>query len=397
MSHPSQKLHILHLPSWYLPEGGQFCRNQVRELNQHGVYASVLANVTISLRKYGIIRSLSFPKGFFLSHEDDIDVFRNYHISFPFFKKTDTRLWARKTLRMFTVYCKKYGKPDIIHAHSVLSGGYAAMLIKKKYGVPYIITEHRGIFGMSCQWAEEQFIAWQDAYMKEAFSNADMIIPVSKKQIPKISTFLENDVPIQVVSNMVDTDYFRYKKRENVSDKVRAVMVNGFNHAKAYDILFPAADIALGKNSKLTITIVGEDFFGEKFEQLLSKVKNKDRITFLGELDHTGVREALWSADFYIISSRVEAQPVSTLEALSTGLPVVCTEVVPMQITNESNSIRVPVEDVEALSAAILEMSKRYKDFDGKKISENVKKIADKRVVAKELIEVYKEIIKHNI
>lgn len=394
MSHPSQKLHILHLPSWYLPEGGQFCRNQVRELNQHGIYASVLANVTIPMRKYGIIRSLSFPKGYFLSHEDDIDVFRNYHISFPFFKKIDSHIWARKTLKMFGVYCEKYGKPDVIHAHSVLWGGYAAMLIKKKYGVPYVITEHKGIFGMSCQWAEEQFITWQDAYMKDAFSNADMIIPVSKKQIPKISTFLENDVPIQVVSNMVDTDYFHYKKRENVSDKIQAVMVNGFNHAKAYDILFPAADIALSKNSKLTITIAGEDFFGEKFEQLLSKVKNKDRIIFLGELEHPNVRDALWSADFYIISSRVEAQPVSTLEALSTGLPVVCTEVVPKQITNESNSIRVPVENVEALSEGILEMSERYKEFDGEKIAENVKKIADRRVVAKELIEVYNTIIK---
>ena len=46
-----RKLHILHLPSWYLPEGGQFCRNQVQALNENGdVYAAVMANVIISIK-----------------------------------------------------------------------------------------------------------------------------------------------------------------------------------------------------------------------------------------------------------------------------------------------------------------------------------------------------------
>ena len=163
------KLHILHLPSWYLPEGGQFCRNQVRELNRHGVRAEVLANVTISIRKHGFFQTLKFPKTPFLSYEDEIRVFRSFHISTPFFKKTDSRLWVRKTLKMFEIYIKKYGKPDVIHVHSVLWGGYAAMKIKEKYGMPYIITEHKGIFGMSCSWAENQFVEWQDEFMAQPF------------------------------------------------------------------------------------------------------------------------------------------------------------------------------------------------------------------------------------
>ncbi len=390
---PPMKLHILHLPSWYLPEGGQFCRNQVRELNQHEIHAAVLANVAISTRKYGLIQALKFPKGIFLSHEDEIQVLRNFHISFPFFKKFDSRLWVRKTLKMVDFYCEKFGKPDVIHAHSVLWGGFAAMRIKEKHGIPYVITEHKGTFGMSCQWAENQFLEWQDEFMSKAFSNADLIVPVSENLIPKISSFLKKDVAFRVVSNMVDTDFFHYKERESSSDEVRAVMVNGFNYAKAYDILFPAADEALKRNKNLTITIVGEDFFGKNFEELLNRVERKDRIKFLGEMDQEGVRKALFDADFFIISSRVESQSVSVLEALSTGLPIVCTEVVPKQIADSANSIRVPVENVEALTEGILEMSHRFNDFDRKMISENVKKIADRREVAGELVEIYQSLI----
>lgn len=387
-----KKLHILHLPSWYLPEGGQFCRNQVQALNETGeVYASILANVTISTKKYGL-KSFLFPKEFFLSHEDDINVFRNYHISMPRLKKRDALNWSNETLKMLESYSKQFGKPDLIHVHSALWGGYAANLIKEKHNIPYLITEHRGIFGLSCSWARNQFLEWQTEFMKQAFSNACYIVPVSENLIPKIRSLLTKSVPIKVISNMIDTEFFHYKPPVK-SNKIQAVMVNGLSYSKGYDILFPAADIALDNVENLEINIVGEDFSGKEFNKLWEKVKHKNRIILSGEKDSHGVREALWNADFYIISSRVESQSVSTLEALSTGLPVVCTDVIPETIANKTNAIRVPVEDVEKLAAATIEMSKRFVDFDRKKISENIKKTADKKVVTRNLIEVYRDIL----
>ena len=100
----NKKLHVLHLPSWYLPEGGQFCRNQVQALNEnYGIYAAILANVTISIRKYRI-EAFKFPKKFFMVHEDDIDVFRNYHISLPFFKTIDNLNWVKEIMKMIESY-----------------------------------------------------------------------------------------------------------------------------------------------------------------------------------------------------------------------------------------------------------------------------------------------------
>ena len=383
--------HILMIPSWYMPEGGQFCRNQAQVLKEQGIQANVLANVSLSWRKYRQ-KIFQFPWFSFTNQEDGLIVFRNYFRWLPFFNKTNGILWSWQTVRLFDKYCIQYGKPDIIHVHSVLWGGYAAYLINKKTNIPYVITEHKGIFGLSCEYAKEQFNDWQTPYMEKAFSNASAIIPVSSNLTSKIQTYLTKNVCIETISNVVDTDFFHFKERI-IENDIKFVAVNGFMHVKAYDILLPAFDEACNEISNIKLKIVGEDFKGEKFQQLWSQVKHKDKISFTGELDMHGVREKLWNANIYIISSRVEAQPVSTLEALSTGLPIVCTSVIPKGMANKNNSLIVPVENIEDLTSAIIEMSKIFRQFDGRQISNEIIKIASKEVVAKKLIDLYSTII----
>jgi L-malate glycosyltransferase len=172
--------HILLLPSWYLPEGGQFCRNQAQILCEHGVKANILANVSIPWRKYGW-KSLKFPWFSFTSKEEGLLVFRKFSLRIPRLKAFNGILWSWQTLSMFDQYVKENGKPDLIHVHSVLWGGYAAYLINKKRSIPYVITEHRGVFGESCEYAKRQFEDLQTPYMEKAFSNAKVIIPVSTK------------------------------------------------------------------------------------------------------------------------------------------------------------------------------------------------------------------------
>jgi len=384
-------MHILMLPSWYIPNGGQFCRNQAQALCENGIQANILANTALSLKKYGF-EILKYPWRSYSSKEDGLLVFRNFYFSIPYLNKTNGVLWSWKTLRMFDKYCLLYGKPDLIHVHSVLWGGYAAYLIYKKRGIPYVITEHKGIFGLSCDYAIRQFEDWQIPYMEKTFSNAKAIIPVSTKQIPKIQTFLKRDVPIFPISNVVDTDFFHYKERI-IENDIKIVAVNGFMYVKAYDILFPAFDKACDKISNIKLRIVGEDFEGSEFNRLWAVVKHKDKFTFTGELDINGVREELWNANIYIIPSRVEAQPVSTLEALSTGLPIVCTTVIPEEMATKETAIVVPVEDISALSDAIIEIAEKYQAYDGKLISDKIKKMAGKDVVTAKLIDLYSNLI----
>ena len=386
-----KKLHTLRLPSWYLPHGGQFVCNQAQILKEFGFDVNVLANVEISLSN-DKLKYFTFPFKSKFCNEDGLLVYRHFFRCLPKATQLNAKLWAKNTLKLFEKYQKKFGKPDIIHVHSAIWGGYAAYLIKEKYNIPYIITEHRGRFGQSCDYAKNMFADWQTPLLEKAFSESSFIIPVSENLVPKIRTFLKKDVPIFSIPTVLNTDFFHYKKR-NISEKIRFVTTNGFYFVKGYDILIPAFDAACNKNSNIEISIVGENFDGKDLKKIWKNVKNKDNFRFAGFQNTEGVRDELWQADIFVLASRIEAQPSAVLEALSTGLPMVCTTVVPKVVATDENSIVVPVENVDLLTNAIVEMAKNYQKYNGKNISEHIKLVAGKDAFAKQIIEIYEQII----
>jgi glycosyltransferase involved in cell wall biosynthesis len=349
--------------------------------------------VSIALRTFKT-KYFTLPFCSFECNEDGLLVYRLFTRVIPKLQKINHILWAKRTVKLFEKYQRRHGTPDIIHAHFALWGGYAAYLIKQKYGVPYVITEHFSIMSNLCDYSQKSFKNWQTPYYEKTYSNADFIAPVSKVQIPKIQTFLTKKAPIAPISNVINTDFFHYKERKNDTEKVSFVSINGFYIQKGYDILLPAFDNACEKNKNLEITIVGENFEQKEFQNTLWKnVKNKDKFHFTGELTAEGVRRELWNADCYIMPSRAEGQPQATLEALCTGLPMVCTEVVPDNVATKDNSIRIPVEDIEMMTDAILKLSATYKNYDGKAISEHIAGICSKNAFAESIIKVYKQVI----
>jgi len=386
-----RKLHILKLPSWHIPHRG-FVRNQAHVLIEKGLIVNVLANISIPLTHYKS-KYFTLPHKAFVNEEDNLTFFSHYFRDLPKLQKINAKRWIKSTVELFEKYVQKFGNPDLIHVHSAIWGGYAAYLIKEKYNIPYIITEHRGRFGQSCDYAKNLFVDWQTPLLEKAFSEAAAIVPVSENLVPKIRSFLKKDVLIHPISNVLNTDFFHYKSRE-ISGKIRFVTSSSFDRAKAYDILLPAFDRACDEMPNLELTICGGKFAGnQNFENIWQKIKNKNIFRFAGFQNAEGVREKLWQADVYISASRIEAQPVAVLEALSTGLPIICTTVVPRMVANAENSVVVPVENEEELKNAIIKMAKNHQKYDGKSISEHIKSVAGKEAFAKAIIEIYKQVL----
>ena len=388
---------ILQLPSWYLPHGGQFVLHQTKALQEAGLTVRILANVVLPWTKYkGEMLNLKrFPCRPFFCEEDGVELLRHYSRPIPKSPILNIRYWAKQTLRLFGVYVRRYGLPDIVHVHSGTWGAYAASMIKKKYHVPYVVTEHRGVFGCKCQLARDFFRSEYTPFLREGYSNADYIIPVGDHLIPKISEFLIQDVPFRVVSNIVDTDFFVPEGSITKPHKpFRWISINGYYEVKGYDILLPAFDILCDKYSDVSLTIVGENFQSASFLELFARCRHKDRIHFTGELSREGVRSELQQADAFVMSSRVEAEPVSILEALAVGLPVAGTEVIPEYELPKQLGIRVPVEQPKLLAEAMCTLMENYGRYSAKAAHEHTVSIAHKNTVAQELISIYKQITK---
>ena len=387
-------MKILQLPSWYLPEGGQFCLHQSIALQEQGLDVHILANVVLPWRKYkGTI--LNYPFKAFTSTENGILTYRYYSWKYPFVDIPNIIKWTKKTVKLFEQYSKTYGFPDIIHVHSSMWGGYAASIIKKKYNIPYVITEHRGIFGMATTYARKKFKPRYEAFLTDAFSNANYIVPVSSQQINQIKTFCQNKtVPIKTIPNILNTDYFHpIERKRKKNNPFIFISVNGFNPFKGYEFLLPAFDMVCETNSNVHLRIVGEDFDKKEFQLLLQKSNNKEKISFAGEVTKEKVRKELWNADAFVIASRTEAQSVATVEAMSTGLPVVGTTVTPKEILTERCGYLVPVENSKELAIAMEKMILNHKNFDGNYISAHTKKLVSKDVVVNQIISVYNKIL----
>ena len=46
----------------------------------------------------------------------------------------------------FENYVEKFGYPDLIHIHSIITAGQFAVYAKKKYNIPFVVTEHSSGF-----------------------------------------------------------------------------------------------------------------------------------------------------------------------------------------------------------------------------------------------------------
>lgn len=384
-------MRVLILPSWYLPAGGYFIKEQALFLQERGLDVAVLANVAVSIT-HGKSRYLTLPWHCFSTMEDGLLTYRCYTRNLPKNEQLNLKRWCNFTVHLFERYLKEVGRPDIIHVHSSTWGGYAASLIKEKFGVPYIITEHRGIMALQSKYAVSQFQDWQEYYFKKAFNNADYIVPVSDQLMRKISEYTDQHVPWCSIPNIVDTDFFSCRKHHRNSP-FHFVCVNGYYQVKAYDVLLQAFDLFCETNKNARITIAGENFNHPDFQVLLQQCLNRDKITFSGELNREQVRNLLWEADAFLLSSRVEAQPIAVLEALSAGVPVVVTDVVPEYVIPSFCGYRVENENVEAFAAAMQQMVETRDCFDEDQISSHATKIASKDLIIDQITEVYGKVL----
>ena len=163
-------MHILEIPSIFLPRGGRFCLDQAKALASHGHEVRILSCVEIGITEMPIMYMM-LPYGTKWVANEGIETLQFYSRRIPKYTRLNNRRWLKKVCSMFNTYVKRYGKPDVIHVHSVHWAGYAAFLIKKQWNVPYVITEHssRAIFEM--EFGKGVTDSWQIPLLKEALKN----------------------------------------------------------------------------------------------------------------------------------------------------------------------------------------------------------------------------------
>ena len=153
-------MHIVEIPSFFPPYGGLFCLDQAKALAALGHEVRIVSNVQVGVT-IGAKDYITLPYRRYEFVRDGITVYQTYQRGLPKAIRYNVRRWVSIVRSMFAEYVKRYGRPDILHAHCAKWAGYAAMLISEDYQLPYVITDHLPLMLLEDEFGEAPSSAWQ--------------------------------------------------------------------------------------------------------------------------------------------------------------------------------------------------------------------------------------------
>ncbi len=123
----------------------------------------------------------------------------------------------------------------------------------------------------------------------------------------------------------IDLQRLSYVERGKSAAAVRIIAVGRLSAEKGFAILIDAVARLRMDGLAVNLRLIGEGPERAMLEQAVAGLGLQDAVTFVGELDPDGVQRELASADIFCLSSFNEGLPISIMEAMATGLPVVTT------------------------------------------------------------------------
>jgi glycosyltransferase involved in cell wall biosynthesis len=198
---------------------------------------------------------------------------------------------------------------------------------------------------------------FKDIYKKVArmLYKQDKAIPVAISDIIKREMLELYEIhEIECIYNPVNVTAFEHERKFDFEGrKVRFINVARMMRQKNQRLLLDSFAKAYREtNGRCELYMVGD---GELREELLARVKElniQDAIKFCGNVSN--VPDYLAEADVFVLSSDYEGLPLSGLEAMASGLPILSTEVGGMADIVTDNGILVNKGDEKALAAAIV-------------------------------------------
>jgi glycosyltransferase involved in cell wall biosynthesis len=145
-----------------------------------------------------------------------------------------------------------------------------------------------------------------------------------------------------------------YRVRQELGVEPNAVVilhVGRFTEQKNHSLLLRAF-ARLRSSQPVYLLLAGGGELLEPIQQLARELGIAERVRFLGV--RSDVPAVLNAADIFTLPSRYEGNPMSVMEAMAAGLPVVATAVggVPELVEESVSGFLTPNEDLEALVTA---------------------------------------------
>jgi glycosyltransferase involved in cell wall biosynthesis len=255
-------------------------------------------------------------------------------------------------------------KPDVVHTHTAkagLVGRLAAWLAR----VPVRVhTFHGHVFKGYFSPRKTQFYLTLERLMarlstaivtvsdaqKDELSRVYKVAPAEKFSVQEYGFDLQ---PLTVRPSQADIDAFITAHKLPPGPKLVGI-IGRLVPIKNHDLFLQAATQVAAQRDDVHFVIAGD---GERRDELRAQVamlKMQERVTFTGWI--TDIKPVMAALDMMVLTSNNEGTPVSIIEAMAAGLPVISTDVGGVRDILRDGELGqvIPSGDVDALAAAML-------------------------------------------
>ncbi len=278
---------------------------------------------------------------------------------------------------------------DVLHAHSPLSVGLLAYLTASTKGLPLIYTYHTSITDYTHYLkfiGGTGLIRHGARWFSTASTNLGDQIVVPSPKFRRLLLDQKVRKPIHTIPNGIDLSNFKEAKKPGSfrarlgvkADAPILLSVGRVDKEKRLDFLIDAF-VQIGERfQNAQLVFAGDGGARHELEKKAAATKVHDRIHFLGMVDRITLPDILHDATVFLSASTTEVHPISVIEAIASGLPLVAVQddafegmieeglnghMTPLDVTAFSSTVSSLLEDparLERYGKHSAELSQKY-------------------------------------
>ncbi|RYG75219.1 glycosyltransferase family 1 protein [bacterium] len=238
-------------------------------------------------------------------------------------------------------------RPDLVHCHSS-KAGIIGRLAGQFAGIPVIFTAHGWGFSPGVPRLRRKLALQIERAMAPLASKIICVSEFDYRLARDLKVGKKRKL-VTVHNGIADSGSgSRLANTENQPPSL--IMVARFSQQKDHPILFRAL---ANVHEDWHLQLVGSGPNLSTCQELAQSLDLTNRISFLG--DRSDVAELLTNSQCFVLASQYEGLPISILEAMRAGLPIIATHVggVGEQIERDQTGLLVPANDAAALEEAL--------------------------------------------
>jgi glycosyltransferase involved in cell wall biosynthesis len=196
-----------------------------------------------------------------------------------------------------------------VHAYEA---GLAAIYLKEKYQIPYLITEH------SSKFVNQSLTSIQEKIAQKVFLNSSLNIAVSNYFAEKLNAMF--NLPFISIANLVKMEEFGESEVSN--KKYQIISIGNFNDNKNQILLLQTLEkYRFGK-----VLLVGEGVNEIKLRTFVKENNLENMVDFLPFQSRQKLFSLIKQSLCLAITSNHETFGVVAIEAMACGVPVISTK-----------------------------------------------------------------------